>query len=134
MLDTCAVNSGLVWEKIHPELKQAKRGQRRFRETLIQQLLSIPYKQPIKPQPPPQPIPLPIQGPFRHQWEKMEQRRHCVWCRQQARTERPALVEITNTAPQGGKQRGSKSYGGCKLCGVYLCVKTACFDSYHSQK
>ena len=84
-------------------------------------------------------MPLPIQGPFRHRWKRMRQRRQCVWCKQQAQqaqqAQRPALAEITNIASQGVQQgAASRSLGGCRLCNVYLCLKSACFESYHQQK
>jgi Transposase IS4 len=155
LLDICAVNSGLVWEKLHPELKQAKRGQRRFREALIQQLLSTPYEGVPTVHSRARPMPLPQQDGYSyHKWERMDKRRHCVWCKQHSKQWAPqrapqrartALAEVTNTAPppppppppppqpQAGRQRESKTYGGCRLCNVYLCYKTSCFERYHSE-
>jgi hypothetical protein len=44
---------------------------------------------------------------------------------------RPFPGEIVNNAAVTQRQRQSKTYGGCKICNIYLCVKGACFEQYH---
>lgn len=137
MVDVCAVNSSLIWEKIYPRKSSKKVGQRPFREALIQALLTMPYEEATHQRQWVKPVALPCQGPAQHQWERLGQRRHCVWCKTHSREwvptqRRAALTDVTNTAPNQGRKRESMSLGGCRACGVYLCLKTACFKLYHS--
>ena len=37
------------------------------------------------------------------------------------------------TVNQAAFTRKSRSYGGCKLCSVWLCVKGACFKLFHEK-
>jgi hypothetical protein len=75
ILDVCAVNGYLIW-KGNTEDK-GKRGQRRYREALIDALLNTPY--PPRPRPPPPPPPPPVPQPNRtHFWERFEKQGHCI--------------------------------------------------------
>jgi hypothetical protein len=135
ILDVCAVNSYLVWKENIKD--QGKRSQRRYREALIDALLNTPYPPPLPPPPPPPPPP-PIPQPNRtHYWERFEKRGYCVWCKKymekwEPKRVRPVLSDIVNEATPAQAPRQSRTYGGCKICSAYLCVKGACFERYHS--
>jgi hypothetical protein len=111
---------------------QRKRGQRYFRESLINALLNT-SPPPSTPPPPPS-----IQQPsYSHYWERFEKRGYCLWCKKytakwEPKRTRVILNEIVNEATSTQPQRQSRAYGGCRICSVYLCVKGACFERYHS--
>jgi Transposase IS4 len=123
ILDICAVNSYLIWKGDSTD--QAKRGQRRYRESLINALLNTPYP---PPSPPSQPI-------CTHNWERFEKRGYCIWCKYHTEAwkpkRRPVLSEIVNQAAPTQASRQSRTYGGCRTCSAYLCVKGDCFRQYH---
>ena len=113
-------------------MNQNKRGQRHYRESLIDVLLNT-SPPPSPPSPPPS-IPQPNRT---HRWERFEKRGYCIWCKKhtekwEPKRARPILGEIVNGAAPAQRQRQSKTYGGCKICSVYFCVKGDCFDRYHS--
>jgi hypothetical protein len=129
-LDVCAVNSYLIWKgnKMDPN----KRGQRRYRETLIDMLLNTPY--PSSPPPPPPPL-----RPYStHYWERFDTRGYCIWCKTHSEEwkpkRRPILNEIVNQAAPSQAGRQSRTHGGCTLCSAYLCVKGACFQLFHKNR
>jgi hypothetical protein len=130
ILDVCAVNSYLIFKGDTTD--QGNRGQRRFREPLMDALLCTPS--PSSPPPPPPPIPQPS---LTHCWERFKKRGYCLWCKKytanwEPKRTRVILGEIVNGATSTQAQRYSRAYGGCKICSVYLCVKGACFELYHS--
>jgi Transposase IS4 len=133
ILDICAVNSYLIWKGNSED--QSKRGQRKYRHSLISALLNTAP-------PPPPPPPRRIRQPSHtHCWERFEKRGYCLWCKKytekwEPKRTRPILGEIVNGAVNGAistqPQRQSRTYGGCRICSVHLCVKGACFELYHS--
>jgi hypothetical protein len=110
-------------------MDQGKRGQRRYRESLFNALLNTPY--------PPPPPPPPISEPSRtHCWERFEKRGYCIWCKKytekwEPKRARHVLGKIINGAASAQARRQSRTYGGCKICSAYFCVKGACFELYH---
>jgi Transposase IS4 len=129
ILDVCAVNSYLISKGDTTD--QGNRGQRRFREALMDALLCTPS--PSSPPPPP----LIPQPGLTHCWERFEKRGYCLWCKKytakwEPKRTRVILGEIVNGATSTQAQRHSRAYGGCKISSVYLCVKGACFELYHS--
>jgi Transposase IS4 len=138
ILDVCAVNGYLIWKGDSTDI--AKRGQRPFRNTLINALLNILYPQIIVPLRPyrSKPISPPNQNGQDHHWRQFEKRGYCVWCRKNAQeseksNRRPALVEIVNGASSNASQRTKRSCGGCGECMMSLCKEGPCFKQYHSQ-
>ena len=140
ILDVCTVNVYLIWKG--NKVDQNKRGQRRFRETLINTLLNTPYVSsppPLSPSPspsPPPPPPIPQSNQV-HYWERFEKRGYCIWCQNHTekrgvQTTRPVLGEIVNNAAPTKRLRSKRSLGGCRICSAYLCVKGACFRLYYS--
>jgi Transposase IS4 len=81
LLDICAINSGLIWDKLHLGQCQKKRGHRRFRENLIQALLSTPYTESTSHHKWSKPVHLPNQEVEGHQWNRLQKRGYCVWCK-----------------------------------------------------
>jgi Transposase IS4 len=102
ILDICAVNSYLIWKgnRIDP----GKRGQRRYRETLINSLLNTPYPPPL------------LQPNSTHFWQRFEKRGYCIWCKTHPEgweaKRRPILGEIVNQAAPTQAGRQSRTYGG----------------------
>jgi hypothetical protein len=144
ILDVCAVNGYLIWRGNTRD--QNKRGQRLYRDSLINDLLNTPSP-PSPPSPPPLPPPLLLSLPglslstqqrgYTHLWERFEKRGYCIQCKKDAanwepKRTRPVLSEIVNGATITQAQRQSRAPGGCKICSVHLCVKEACFERYHS--
>jgi len=125
ILDVCAVNGYLIWKG--NTVDQRKRGQRHYRESLINALLNTSP-----------PASTSIQQPsYTHRWERFEKRGYCLWCKKytakwEPKRTRVILGEIVNGATSTQPQRQSRANGGCKICSVYLCVKGACFERYHS--
>ena len=108
-----------------------KRGQRRFRGLLIHVLFNTPYlkvENLVKKTYKSKTTPLSNQNVQKHCWQAFTKRGYCTWCRREKA--RPVVAEIVN---QAACQRGSRVYGGCTACGVYLCVKGDCFKQFHSQ-
>ena len=139
ILDVCAVNGYLIWKGNIPD--QCNRGQRQYRESLINALLNTPLPSPPPPSPPPPstPPPPPIRQPYdTHYWERLEKRGYCLWCKKytakwEPKRTRVILGEIVNRAATSGRApRQSRTCGGCNICGVYLCAKGGCFERYHS--
>ena len=140
ILDVCAVNGYLIWKGNIPD--QCNRDQRQYRESLINALLNTPLPPPPPPSPPSPstpPPPPPIRQPYdTHYWERLEKRGYCLWCKKytakwEPKRTRVILGEIVNRAATSGRApRQSRTYGGCNICGVYLCAKGGCFERYHS--
>ena len=135
ILDICVVNNYLLWKGDKADIK--KRGQCPFRKALIDALLntSYPLLVPVKQLYKSPPTTLPNRATLDHCWQPLEKRGYCVWCRKSAQEEqkkinRPALAEVVNC---GTRKRTKLSYGGCRSCNVYLCVKGPCFEQYHCQ-
>jgi Transposase IS4 len=132
ILDVCAVNSYLIWKG--NRVDRGKRGQRRYRETLIDMLLNTPYPPP----PPTPPLPPLLHPNSTHYWERFETRGYCIWCKTHSEgwepKRRPVLCEIINQAAPAQAGRQSRTYGGCKLCSAYLCVKAGCFQQYYKNR
>ena len=134
ILDIYTVNSYLLWKDDKADIK--KRGQCSFRKVLIDALLntSYPLLVPIKQLNKSKSMSLPNRVSLDHCWQPLEKRGYCVWCRKSAQEEninRPALAEIAVNCV--ARKRTKTSYGGCRSCNVYLCVKGACFEQYHCQ-
>jgi hypothetical protein len=96
ILDVCAINSYLIWKG--NTVDQGKRGQRRYRESLIDALLNTPYPPP----PPPLPPPPPSQPNLVHCWGHFERRGYCIWCKRHTvkwePKRMPVLGQIVNQA------------------------------------
>ena len=135
ILDICTVNSYLLWKGDIADIK--KRGQRPFQKVLIDALLNMPYSLlvPVKQLYKSKPMTLFNWVTLDHCWQALEKRAYCVWCKKSAQEEekkinRPALAEVVNCV---ARKRTKLSYGGCRSCNVYLCVKGPCFEQYHCQ-
>jgi hypothetical protein len=135
-LDTCCVNSYLLWKGDIPNL--GCRKHRRFREELSSILLNWPYeREPIKRRKR-LPLPVPNWKDNEHVWKRFETRSYCHWCKEHAeewtpKYDRKVLGEIVNEEAPRRRARQSQIWGGFHGCGVPLCQKGACFEAFHGR-
>jgi hypothetical protein len=135
LLDICLSNSFLIWQEGKKDKR--RRGHRRFREALTEQLLhtqeastTTVVAQATIYQP---------SGHSRCRWLK---RNYCEACKKQPNSEgakgpggkRTFGTELDPNTLFEKRIRGRRTQGGYQQCGKYLCVVGPCFDIFHSRK
>jgi hypothetical protein len=121
LLDVALVNAFLVWKE--EKKNRPRRGHRRFRQALYDQLLATQdvCTDPIQ-------LSGAIYGPSGHTRVRFIKSNYCTQCKparvQQGSHKRRFGDSLSVNVPGNGRQE----------CSVYLCVHGTCFDSYHSLK
>ena len=139
MLDTCLVNSYLIWKG--DSVDSGQRAHRRFRETVCEALQNTPYlrsNQTTKKRCYSNSLPALNQQALLHNWVQLQTRSYCVWCQNHAekwtpKRARPVLTELANGEQSAQRKRTSRSQYGCNSCNVCLCRKGSCWNEFHSQ-
>jgi hypothetical protein len=139
MLDTCLVNSYLIWRGDSTDSGQ--RAHRQFREAVYKALRNTPYledDQTTNKRRRGNSLPSLNQQALIHNWVQLQTRSYCVWRRNHAekwapKRARPVLAELVNGEQSAQRKRTSRSQYGCDSCNVYLYRKGSCWSDFHSQ-
>jgi hypothetical protein len=115
MLDTCLVNSYLIWRK--NRLNLTTEAHRKFRESISKALRNMPHSEVKKTTDKrcySYTMPLPNKEALSHQLVRLEARGYCVWCKEHAEEwvpkRTPVLGELVNGEQVRKRSRQSRSY------------------------
>jgi hypothetical protein len=136
MLDTCLVNSYLIWRGPMPNADTE--AHRKFQESISKALRLTPYSSTTKRRRD-NSMPIPNWAAQAHNKVQLEVRKYCVWCKEHAEEwapkRRPVLAELVNGERICKRIRQLKGSWGCDSCKVCLCLCQigACWEQYHSR-
>lgn len=140
LLDTCLVNSYLLWMTAQPQdVVKSKHTHRWFREELFSEMFA--YKDPA---PSPPISPARTRYTSKHHPVRMALRAHCEYSIAQGGDciggsmavvdrRRDALAIIDGNAQRKSRAiRSKRTQFGYSFCQKHLCIKTGCYEKFHA--
>jgi hypothetical protein len=140
LLDTCLVNSYLLWMTHQSQdVIKSKHTHRWFREELFREMFA--YKDPT---PSPPISPARTRYTSKHYPVRMPLRAHCEYSIAHGgdciggsvavmERRRNVLAPITGNTPRKSRAiRSKRTQFGCSFCQKHLCIRTGCYDKFHA--